>query len=200
MKIIWNELKKILTLKVIVLLLIVSVVFYQLFIIFDFKHFPNGRPANDEFLVAQEMIKEYGKFLDEEEFEHFKKTYDQKVEEATAYLQSNEDLVKAGLDTYEKFRNADLDDKKLNRLHSKVIFEDGVDVFWELQARETFIENYEHPERIGHAISMRPLYDGELKRVNELLESGSATAILPWLVYENYNNLAGRVAILVFLV
>lgn len=200
MNIIWNELKKIMTLKTIVLLFIVSVVFYQHFIMFDLEFFPNGRPTKDAFLVAREMVEQYGEYLDEEEFEHFKKVYEQKIEEATAYLQSQKDLVAAGLDTYEKFEKADLSDEKLARLHGKVLFEDEIDIFWELEAREYLIEeHYEHPERFGHGRSDGPLSDGELARVNNLLESGSATAILPWLVYENYNTLAGNVTKLLFL-
>ena len=73
MRIIWNELKKIMTLKIMFLLVLVSIIFYQLFIMFDFEFFPNGRPAGDEFKVGEEMIVKYGQFMDEKEFDDFKK-------------------------------------------------------------------------------------------------------------------------------
>lgn len=141
MRIIWNELKKILTWKIMLSLVIVSAVFYELFIMFDFEYFPNGRPAGDEFKVAEEMLVKYGDTLDEKELEDFKKIYDQRVQDATAYLKSNPEMEAAGLGTYENFKHAELEqDKKQDQLHAQVMFEDGVDVFWELQAREYLIE------------------------------------------------------------
>jgi hypothetical protein len=198
MRIIWNELKKILTWKIMLSLVIVSAVFYELFIMFDFEYFPNGRPAGDEFKVAEEMLVKYGDTLDEKELEDFKKIYDQRVQDATAYLQSNPEMEAAGLGTYEQFGNADLDqNEKQNQLHSQVMFEDGVDVFWELQAREYLIDWFEHPEHYGSY--GRDFSNGQDQRVEELLASGAAYAIFPHEVLENYQNLSGNMTILIMI-
>src|SRR5574342_967104 len=126
MRIIWNELKKILTWKIMLSLIVVSVIFYQLFIMFDFEHFPNGRPAGDEFKVAEEMLVKYGDTVDEKELEDFKKVYDQRVQEATAYLQSKPEMKAAGIGTYEQFGNAAMNEnEKQSQLHSQIMFEDG---------------------------------------------------------------------------
>lgn len=198
MRIIWNELKKILTWKIMLSLLIVSVIFYQLFIMFDFEFFPNGRPAGDTFKVAEQMLVKYGDTLDEEELEDFKKTYDERVADADAYLKSNPEMEAAGLGTYEEFKGAELEqNESQSQLHSQVMFEDGVDVFWELQAREDMIDWFEHPEHYGSY--GRDLPGGQTLRVDELLASRAAYAIFPYEILENYENLAGNMTILIII-
>lgn len=198
MRIIWNELKKIMTLKIMFLLVLVSIIFYQLFIMFDFEFFPNGRPAGDEFKVGEEMIAKYGQFMDEKEFDDFKKVYDQRVEEANAYLKSQPEMAAGGMGSYEDFRSANLEqDEKKSELHSKVMFEDGVDVMWELEAREYLIELYDHPERFGSY--GWELTEGQSERVNALLSSGDAYANFLHGIFENYKTLSGNLAILIFI-
>lgn len=198
MRIIWNELKKILTLKILLLLLLVSAIFYQLFIVFDFEYFPNGRPSGDTFKVGEEMMAKYGQFMDEKEFKDFKKVYEQRVEDATGYLQSQPEMEAAGMGSYEEFKNADLEqDQKKSELHSKVMFEDGVDVMWELQAREYLIDLYERPEWFG-SYGM-DLTGEQSDRVEALLTSGKASAIFLQEVFENYKTLSGNLAILILI-
>lgn len=198
MRIIWNELKKILTWKIMLSLVIVSAVFYELFIMFDFEYFPNGRPAGDEFKVAEEMLVKYGDTLDEKELEDFKKIYEQRVQDATAYLQSNPEMEAAGLGTYENFKSADLGkNEKQSQLHSEVMFEDGVDIFWELQARDYLIDWFEHPEHFGSY--GRDFSNGQEQRVEGLLASRAAYAIFPHEVLENYQNLSGNMTILIMI-
>ncbi|WLR54567.1 hypothetical protein LC048_19395 [Mesobacillus subterraneus] len=197
MRVIWNELRKILTLKIMLLLVLVSAIFYQLFIVFDFDHFPNGRPSADTFKVGEEMMAKYGQYMDDKEFEDFKKVYEQRVEDATAYLQSQPEMEAAGMGSYEDFGNADLmEDEKKSELHSKVMFEDEVDVMWELQSREELIDLYEHPEWFGYSEG-RKLTSEQSDRVEALRTSGNAFAIFIHDVFENYQNLSGNLANLV---
>ncbi|MFT9600931.1 hypothetical protein [Mesobacillus sp.] len=198
MRIIWNELKKILTLKIMLLLVLVSAIFYQLFIMFDFEFFPNGRPARDTFKVGEEMMANYGQFMDEKEFEDFKMVYEQRVEDATAYLQSQPEMAAAGMGSYQEFKSADLEqDQKMSELHSKVMFEDGVDVMWELQSREHLIDLYEQPEWFG--FYGMELTDEQSDRVDALVTSGKASAVFLQEVFENYKTLSGNLAILILI-
>jgi hypothetical protein len=198
MRIIWNELKKILTWKIMLSLVIVSAVFYQLFIVFDFEYFPNGRPSRDAFKVAEDMLVKYGDTLNEKELEDFKKTYDERVADADAYLKSNPEMKAAGLGTYEEFKGAELEqNENQSQLHSQVMFEDGVDVFWELQARDWMNDWFDHPEHYG--AYGRDLGNGQKLRVDELLESRAAYAIFPHEILENYENLSGNMTILVII-
>ena len=92
MRILWNELKKILTWKMLLLLIFVNSVLYFFLIEFHIEHFPNGRPALDSYNIGIEMIEKYGTHMDEEEFLDFKEIYDSQVKEADQYLQSKKDL------------------------------------------------------------------------------------------------------------
>ncbi|MBY6037278.1 hypothetical protein KUV80_11460 [Fictibacillus nanhaiensis] len=197
MRLLFEELKKLFTVKTIILLLLVSIIIYQMFIVFDFKHFPNGRPVLDEFLATQKMLEDYGESMDEDEFEDFKSIYDQRINEATQYLQSQDDMVAAGLDSYTKFKSIDLENEKLAALHNKVYHEDYVDVFWEIPAREDMIERYEHPERYIQQYGQ--INEKQKARIEELMKNGAATAIFSYQVFENYNTLIKNVAILIFL-
>lgn len=197
MRILFEEVKKLINIKSIVLVVFVSIIIYQMFIVFEFKNFPNGRPALDNFIITQEMLMEYGKEMDEKEYEHFKVSYQQRIDEATEYLQSQDELVAAGLDTYEKFREADRGEENISSLINKVMFEDYVDVFWEIQAMEPMMETYENQDRYGQgdmALGVK-----QEARVEQIKENGALTAVFTYLVIENYNSMIRYVAILVFM-
>ncbi|MBN3553909.1 hypothetical protein JYA63_06520 [Fictibacillus nanhaiensis] len=195
MRILFNEIRKLFSVKIICLLLLVSFIVYQQFIMFEFKYFPNGRPLLDDFRATQKMLVDYGKSMDNEEFEDFKEIKEQRIAEATEYLKSQKEMVAADIDTYEEFSNMDLENEKLAALHSKIFFEDSVDIFWEIQARDGIIDRYEHPERfIEHELT--PKQDA---RMDELVENGSTKAIFTDMVFDNYNALIKFVAILIFL-
>ncbi|MFG6496143.1 hypothetical protein P8610_12325 [Fictibacillus sp. UD] len=198
MRLIVEELKKLFTVKTIILISVVSFIMYQQFIMFDFKHFPNGRPLLDTFLATQKMLEDYGETMDEDEFEDFKDIYEKRIDEATAYIKSQDELAAAGIDTYKEFRSMDLEDEKLSALHHKVVFEDFVDVFWEIQAREVMIDTYEHPERFSQ-YGPGELNEKQEARIHELVENGATTAVFTYLVFENYNTLIKVVAIMIFL-
>lgn len=195
MRIVVNEIRKLFSVKIICLLLLVSFIVYQQFIMFEFKHFPNGRPLLDDFRATQKMLVDYGESMDKEEFQDFKEINEQRIAEATAYLKSQEKIVAAGIDTYEEFSNMDLENEKLAALNSKIMFEDYVDVFWEIEAREGIIDRYEHPERFKE----HELTQEQDARMDELVENGSTEAIFTDMVFENYNVLMKYVAILIFL-
>ncbi|WP_144697092.1 hypothetical protein [Fictibacillus phosphorivorans] len=195
MRILFNEIRKLFSVKIICLLLLVSFIVYQQFIMFEFKYFPNGRPLLDDFRATQKMLVDYGKSMDNEEFEDFKEIKEQRIAEATEYLKSQKEMVAAGIDTYEEFSNMDLENEKLAALHSKIFFEDSVDIFWEIQARDGIIDRYEHPERFNE----HELTPKQNARMDELVENGSTKAIFTDMVFDNYNCLIKYVAILIFL-
>ena len=137
MRIILNEIKKIFSLKMIVLLILITVTMFFVFdIVFHIKYFPNGRPALDIYNIGVEMVENYGEYMDEDEFEHFKARYDELVKEADEYIQSRDDFIELGITTYEEFENKDRDNEELDKLNSKVLFEEKVALFWELPMRK----------------------------------------------------------------
>lgn len=180
MRIILNEVKKIFTLKKILILLIGSLVIYNLFIGFWIEHFPNGRPEGDSYRISSKMIEDYGNNMDDKEFEDFKKFYIEKIEEANRYLQSREDFREEGIITYDDYENMDiLRNKKHKKLHSSVVFEEEVDTFWELPVIESMIDNYEN--------------------INSNMNIGETEQkdILPWFLFHNYYSFIEGAIILV---
>lgn len=192
MQILWNELKKILTWKILLLLVLVNSVVFFWRIEFDIEYFPNSRPGLDEYNIGIEMIEKYGTQMDEEEFLDFKEVYDAQVKEADQYLQSKQEFVVAEFDTYEKFMNFDRNNEELNSLHSKVMFEENeVNTFWELQERGHIIKFYEWKEYIPDSYDAK-----QKKRIAELI-AAKKYGVYPEVVIRNFKNFIGNVAITV---
>lgn len=196
MRIILNEIKKIFSLKMVSLLMLISIIMYFLFISFYIEYFPNGRPKLDIYNISVEMVDNYGEYMDEREFEDFKSRYDELVKETDRYIQSREEFIKADITTYEQFQNMDTDNKELDKFYKDIIFKRKIDIFWELPQRENFITLYENREEFRKD---KPLNNQQERRIKELLKKGSRTSVLPYMVLENYNDLIKPVCSLILI-
>ena len=156
MRVLWNELKKILTWKMLILLIFINSVLYFLLIEFDIEYFPNGSEIYS-YNLGIEMIDKYGLTMDEEEFVDFEKTYADEVKKADAYLQSKVEFGEEGLGTYRKFRDYDWwnASERTSELHDDLFFNQSVDLFWELQERERLIEFYEWKDVIQDGLTKK---------------------------------------------
>lgn len=156
MQVLWNELKKILTWKMLVLLIFVNSVLYFLLIEFDIEYFPNGSEIYS-YNLGVEMIEKYGITMDEDEFIDFEKTYADEVKKADDYLQSKVEFGEEGLGTYRKFRDYDWwnASERTSELHDDLFFNQSVDLFWELQERERLIEFYEWKDVIQDGLTKK---------------------------------------------
>lgn len=197
MRILLNEMKKILDWRMLSLLVIVNSLLYFLLIDFNIKHFPNGRPELDSYNIGVEMINKYGTDMDEGEFQDFKKTYDAQVEEANGYLQSHKEFVDAGIKSYEDFKNIDMNNEKLVKLRQKVVFEEQVTAFWELQERERLIEFYNSKEQNLDA-RKKDVSTSEKMRLDELKNAGHFQ-VYTEVAIENYKFFIFNVAITIIL-
>ncbi|MBZ9633296.1 hypothetical protein [Clostridium sp. FP1] len=194
MRIVFNEIKKIFNFKMVIMIMFISLIMYYLFISFDFKYFPNGRPEKDNYKISIQMLKDYGSSMDKKEFINFKELYNNQIQEADEYLKARPEFASAGINTYKKFKGIDRNNEKLYKLHDKAFDEDKVDIFWELQTREGLIEEYEGIEN-----RYSNLNKNQIKRYNEIVKNDSITSILPYFVFENYNRLIKNVAMLIVL-
>ncbi|MBU3216614.1 hypothetical protein LL033_17610 [Clostridium estertheticum] len=194
MRIIFNEIKKVFNVKIIVLIMFISLIIYYLFISFNFRYFPNGRPNKDEYNISVQMLKDYGTSMDKKEFLNFKELYNKQLEQADKYLKSKPEFVKSGMTTYKKLNSINMDNKKLSKLYDKVFFEDEVDMFWELQVRSEIIAEYENINRYVSSLSKN-----QLERYHETIKNSSITSIFPEFVFRNYNELINNVAMLIVL-
>lgn len=190
MRVLWNELKKILTWKMLVLLIFINSVLYFLLIEFYIENFPNGSGVYS-YEMGIEMIEKYGTTMDEEEFIEFKKTYANQVEEATQYLQSREEFVEVGLDTYEKFLAYDWWNapQEVDELRSDVFFIEKIDLFWELQERERLLDFYEMKEIVPDVLSEK-----KRQRFEELIAQ-EKFGVYPEVVMMNFKSFIANVAI-----
>src|SRR5690625_5352728 len=105
MRILWNELKKILSWKILLLLAIVNSILYLMFIGFYIDYFPNGRPALDHYQISIEMLDKYGMDINDDEFEDFKEIYAAEVRKVDAFLQTKSEYVDTGLGNYKNINN-----------------------------------------------------------------------------------------------
>lgn len=195
MRVLWNELKKILTWKMLILLIFMNSVLYFLLIEFDIKHFPNGSEIYT-YNIGVEMTEKYGITMDEEEFIDFKKTYADEVKKADNYLQSREEYVEEGLGTYEKFRDYDRinNSGRASDLIDEVFFNHPVDLFWELQERERLLDFYEYKENIPNADRNTKQ---QQKRYEELIAQGKF-GIYTEVIIKRFETFIANVGIAIF--
>ncbi|MCG7344598.1 hypothetical protein MHZ92_10655 [Sporosarcina sp. ACRSL] len=162
MRILLNEVKKIFTWKTMLLLLFINSLVYFLLIEFYIEYFPNGSGIYSYNIG----LEKYGVTMDDDEFIDFKKVYDEIVDEATRYMQSREEFVAAGLDTYELFQAYDWGNpsQEASALRDDVFFGKKTELFWDLQERERLIEFYNFRKSIPEVLT-----DNQRDRLNELI-------------------------------
>ncbi|MCA0971412.1 YlbF family regulator [Halobacillus litoralis] len=185
MKKLWNP-------KVLIGILLISLFFYEFFLSFYFEYFPNGRPTADMHKINVEMIEDYGHTLDESEFEGVQLWFEETNKEAQAYLEQDPTARELGITSYqslhEKLADAEFGSaeyKKMDQLYSRIMFEEEVDAFWEIQGYETMMRHYEDSSTISHPV------DG----IEDNFHS-----ILPYYVYENFQNLILKTGTLITIV
>src|SRR5690606_31277622 len=111
-------------------------------------YFPNGRPALDSYRVGVEMVEKYGTTMSQEELVDFEKVYESRVNDADEFIQSRQDMEEAGIGSYQEFKEIDFENQAQAEVHSKVVFEEKIDIFWELQAREHLLEYHDESDMI----------------------------------------------------
>ncbi len=191
MRILAHELKKIFNIKTIILLILINIIMYFLFTEYYINSFTINRPSYDIYKMFVEMEEAYGEFMDEEEFQDFKIKYEEAIKEADAYIQSREDFKRAGVNNYEDFINMDRENEDLNQLYYDVVFDKGIDVFWQLPWRKEYIKYYENREELMLAQAAN---EKQELRVKEILDKGLETSVFNYAVFFNYNSLMKSVS------
>ena len=200
MRIIANEVKKIFNFKNIVILMISSLIVWNLFIYFEIDNFPNGQPNNEHYNNAVIMLNKYGTSMDEKEFKDYKKLREEKAQKATDYLLKDKDAISLGIKSYndyiEKLDN-DLGNEKIQNLHSKIMFEENIAEFWDLQAMDYEIDRYEDKESwVGLS---QDINKEQLKRKKEVINSEQVNSPLNFIIFRNYNQLILSVTTLILI-
>lgn len=195
MNIFWIEFKKFFTWPVIILALVANVLLFQLLISFDLKYFPNGRPAKDLFGVEREMIEKYGESLNGKEYQDFVSMYEKRVADADEFLQKNQKAIAAAVSTYQEYRNSNRDNQAIHALQDYLMFEEGIDLFWELQARESVMESYKYRVETLEAEG-RDFSDKGKERVQEMITNGKFS-YYESMVLDNFSTYSSNVLIII---
>ncbi|MFC5587473.1 hypothetical protein ACFPRA_00940 [Sporosarcina soli] len=191
MRVLWNEIRKIFTWKTLLLLVLVNVVLYFIRIEFYITSFLGGDSVYS-YNIAVEMVELYGTHMDEDEFLDFKKIFDEQVKEADLYLQARKEFRDLGIETYEQFRSYNPfnnPNEDLNALHSKVMFEEEVELFWELQERARLIDFHEVKENIPSNVN-----DKQQRRYEELF-ADKQYEVYSGIALDNFKEFITNVAI-----
>jgi hypothetical protein len=141
------------------------------------------------------MIEKYGAKMDETEIADFKKTYEQQVEEADHILQSREDFKKADITTYEQFKQMDFEDQVYSDLHGKLFFEESIDLFWELQERES-LKDFHNLQQLIINNTISAATSEQKKRLEEIKASGSHH-VYPEVAFTNFKDFIMNVTIVI---
>ncbi len=200
MRILWNELKKILTWKMLLLLVTVNGIMYFLFIEFYITHFPNGRPELDNYNISIEMLEKYGAEMAGNHFIDFKETYADEIKKVDDYLQTKEELVENGILTYEdtRYKVGEEVTEEVDRLRWQLLYDSEIgDTLWELQEREYIIESIEDKYNF-EAYFYSELNAAQQIRVDELKENEQFPS-LPNTVMDNFQLFIKNVAITIFI-
>lgn len=201
MRLIINEVKKLLNIKSIITLGILFYIIWSIFISFHIEYFPNGYPQTQEFEASEIMLIEYGETIDENEMMDFKEKTELLYKEADQYILAEEYCISLGLETYKEFKNLWSEtwgeDEKLEEIHSRLFFEqEETDVFWDLEAREDLISRYEDKEDWTNGF-IDTSDERALNRAKEILNDEGINSPLNYIIFENYNDLISNFSIII---
>jgi hypothetical protein len=178
LRILLQELKKVFHPIMIVLFILINVLMYYIFIEFNISYFPNGRPATDDYRIGIEMVEKYGHELDDQEFADFKKVYEEELRKADQFIQETPELAAEGITTYKEFR--EMEHPAVDEARDRFLFEEGIDLFWEIPEREHIIEEMELiEERYGYGYIEGTPTKHQQSRIEEVIDSGTVRSIFP---------------------
>lgn len=194
MRILWNEVKKILSFKMFLLLAIVNSILFFLLIEFHIEYFPNGRPDLDHYNISIEMLDKYGMDVSEEEFADFKETYRAEVKKVDDYLQTRSDYFDKGLETYQDTKSTQAESDELSTHRWELLYSKDIgDTLWELQSREYIIEWIEYEEASLDGWSHKEYNKKQQARIDELKEA-KKFPVFPGVKIKNYQDFIFNVA------
>ena len=206
MRIILGELKKIWSLQMVIIVTVLSALFYLMFMEFYITYFPNGHPQTELFDFSVELTKKYGTTLEQAEFDEFISARKALVSEAEMYIKEITAFAESGIFSFEdyselakKVYESNEATEEENEVYWILLSEDCNFVGFRLQELDNIADFYDnaavsYQTQILHSDNAR-----EAKRLSEILESGQYTSIMPENVISNANIYGRWLAILTVL-
>lgn len=138
--------------------------------------------------------------MDEADIRDFQQTYETQVKAADRDLQFRREFVDAGIHSYEDSKNVDRDDEEQREqaaLTDKVMFEEEVDLFWELQERERLID-FHHDREAGLEAIKHDVNEKGKERIDQRIAL-RRFHVYPGVVIRNFKDFIFNVAIAVII-
>lgn len=202
MNILILELKKIFKPLNIILVVLITLIGYNQFIMPEIYMFRNSQPQKQINNIGAMLANNYGCTIDNREFQEIKKMRDNKEKTATEYLTNKPESKKANIRDYKDFyyareqdftqRREYVDINLIKKIEERVLFEENIYLFWELPQIENYIVSYEHKKSIINrdidyykSIASNSVID----RLRNIGESENFTSPMNGVIHSNYDKL-----------
>ncbi|CEK39988.1 hypothetical protein [Paraclostridium sordellii] len=202
MNILILELKKIFKPLNLILIVLMTLIAYNRFIMPEIHILKNSQPLKQINNIGVMLANNYGSTIDSKEFEEVKKLRDDKEKIATEYLINQPESKKANIKHYKDFYNArdqDFEQRRehvdinlMKKIEERVLFEENIYLFWELPQIENYIVNYEHKNNvINRDIDYYKsiVSNRGIDRLRAIGESEKFTSPMNGTVHNNYDKL-----------
>lgn len=203
MRVISNEIKKLLNVKSVMMLALIFFIIWYIFLDFHIRVFPNGFPETPLVQYSEQWLEEYGITIEDDEMKDFKEKTLIVEKEADRYILSDSDFKKAAIESYKEYidelEKRGFRDKEIESLSYKVMFsENSLDLFWELEARYSLIDRYSEKvewmtDRGAESTQARA------DRVKEVIEGDDINSVLSYVTMKNYENLISNFSIIIII-
>lgn len=203
MRIVFYEMKKIWSVKLLLIVTLLCGLFYAIFMEFNIENFPNGHPATEEVDYSIEMTQWYGPTLDDHEFSDFMKTREELIPEAEMYIKTNPIFSEVGIYTYSDYQEMsekrDQTEAEYNARWT-LLKEECDFVQFKLQTLDKIEERYyNYPEHKLEGLISEAKSEKELARLIEIQETKEYRNITDGYVFEDTVTYTIYLAILVIL-
>ncbi len=180
-----EEIKKIWKPIILLVIALVSLVYFFMFLHYDVKNFAYGIPAKGYYETAVDMVKKYGNTLEPKEMEQVKVEMQELIAYADTYIANNEIAQQYNINTIEDFSifRQNVYDNNLENIYDDMdsitadLYDESTtgNVASKLRAYNQFIESYtEYEKQIVNIDNSNHL---EYQRAMELLSDNSKRSI-----------------------
>jgi len=200
MRIVINEMKKILNIKILLVVALLCTLFYWFFMSYYIDCFPNGHSAIEEVEYSTELVKRYGLALEENEYTGFiKETRQKLISEMEMYIKSNPVFADAGIYSYEDYEKV-YEKEELTEAENKAVWtllgEECDYARFRMQAINLIESWYKDFPKLLESHISEAKNQKEIDRLTSILTTKEYINIMDWHVYENTVNYVYYLAIM----
>ena len=196
MRIFWLEVKKLFNWKILLFIAVFSAMYYYAYISLLCFQYSFGESGATDVAVSETLLKEYGTTMDAAERQDFEQTgYQKFAAPVNSWIAADPGCQKAGVRTIDEL-NALSEKKETNPLYrtlfEKMLHSDGgvsEEDFFLYQSAVQVVERFHDMQKTADNVILPPAIHNETGDVS----------VFPYVLQTNWNNLAGRFAILLLI-